>query len=508
MSFPAQTLPWLLAHELRLTWRRLLSHRGPAWRTPVLIGLFLLAALVIGGPVGFALRGVSLSVTATTIFAGDAAMVVFLIWMLSQALAAAIEAFFTRGDLDLLLSSPVDPGKVMVVRCLAIATTVFTGFAIFVSPLMIPLALMGHLGWLALYPILAAAALTATAMGLILASILFRLLGPKRARATAQILAVVLGGIFFIAGQLPNMLGLGKLKAWIVAAPSATPEAGHLARTILAWPIRGFSGDLAPLTAMLIGGGLIFSGATLFIGRRFATDSAAAAGVASTPAIRRADERSSFVGGIVALTIRKELRLLGRDITLIATVLFRLIYLVPLALILVRNADQRLVTLVPIGVGTVTFMVGQTVLTLAMIMIAGEDSPDLLRSSPAGADTLRRAKMAAAILPVVIVMAAPLIVLMVLEPVPGVAAALGCGVIALANTLIAARLQRPAPRAAFRRRGGGASVTAAMVSLVISGLIAASAGMAAAASVFALLPLILAVGGLALINEIKPASAE
>jgi len=32
--------------------------------------------------------------------------------------------------------------------------------------------------------------------------------------------------------------------------------------------------------------------------------------------------------------------------------------------------------------------------------------------------------------------------------------------------------------------------------------------MAAAASVFALLPLILAVGGLALINEIKPASAE
>jgi len=486
----------------------LLNKRGPAWRAPVLIGLFLLAALAIGGPLGFALRGIGLSVTSTTIFAGDAAMAVFLLWMLSQSLAAAIEAFFTRGDLDLLFSSPVDPGKVMVVRCLAIATTVFTGFAIFVSPVMIPLALMGHAGWLALYPILAATALTATAMGLILASILLRLLGPRRARATAQIMAVALGGIFFIAGQLPNMVGFSKLKAWVIAQPPEPRNAGHLAMTVLAWPIRAFSGDVGSLGAMLMMGAFAFSAATLFIGRRFATDSAAAAGVASTPTKKRDAASSSFAGGIVVLTIRKELRLLGRDVTLIATVLFRLVYLVPLALILVRNADQHVAKLVPIGVGTVTFMVGQTVLTLAMIMIAGEDSPDLLGSSPAAAQTLRRAKMAAAILPVAMVMAAPLMILMVLEPLPGVAAVGGCGAIAIANTLIAARLQKPAPRAAFRRRGGGASLTAAMVSLLISGLIAAATGMAAAASIFALLPLILAVGGLAVINEIKPASGD
>jgi ABC-2 type transport system permease protein len=485
------------------------NQRGAAWRAPVLIGLFVLAALVLGGPLGVMLRGASLPVNTATILAGDAAMLVFFVWMLSQALAASIEAFFTRGDLDLLFSSPVDPGKVMVVRCLAIATTVFAGFAIFVSPLMIPVAFIGHPAWLALYPILAAAALLATAAGLILASLLFRALGPKRARAAAQILAVALGGAFFIAGQLPNMLGLTKLKAWIVAAPDSA-NAGHLAGTVLAWPIRGFTGDLGSLGAMLILGAVVFSAASLIIGRRFAADSAAAAGVAadSAPARRRGAVRSSFMGGVIAVTISKELRVLARDIALIAAVMFRLVYLVPLALLLLRNAGRHAATLLPVGVGGVTFMVGQTVLTLAMIMIAGEEAPDLLASSPAVAQTLRRAKIAAAILPVAVVMAAPLIVLLALAPMDGVVAILGGGFNALANTLIAARLQKPAPRAAFRRRGGGASLTAGMVSLAIGGLISAGAGMAAAASLFALIPLILATAGLAVINEVKPASFD
>jgi ABC-2 type transport system permease protein len=492
---------------MRLTWRQFLNRRGAAWRAAVLIALFVLAALVLGGPLGVVLRGSTLSLTATTIFVGDAALVVFFVWMLSQSLAAAIEALFTRGDLDLLFSSPVDPSKVMVVRCLAIATNVFAGFAIFVSPLMIPVALIGHVAWLSLYPILAATALAATAMGLVLASVLFRVLGPKRARAAAQILAVALGGAFFIAGQLPNMLGLGKLKAWIVAPP-ADSNAEQIAETWLAWPIRGFSGDLGALAAMLLLGGVVFAAVTLLIGRRFAADAAAAAAAASAPKRRRGPARSSFVGGVVALTIRKELRLLGRDITLIAAVLFRIVYLVPVALVLVRNAGRHVATLLPIGVGGVTFMVGQCVLTLAMIMIAGEDTPDLLLSSPASAQTVRRAKMAAAILPVAVVMAAPLIALMVLAPIDALATILGGALNAVANVLIAARLQKPAPRAAFRRRGGGASLTAAMVSLVIGGLISAAAGMAAAKTIFALIPLVLAVGGLLVINEIKPEAGD
>jgi ABC-2 type transport system permease protein len=507
VRFTAQTLPWLLAHELRLTWRRFLNRQGAAWRAPLLIGLFAVAAVILGGPLGFLLRGATLPVTATTIFAGDAATLVLFIWMLSQSLAAAIEAFFTRGDLDLLFSSPIEPDRVMVVRCLAIAANVFAGFAILVSPVMIPVALVGHLAWLALYPILAAAALTATGAGLILASLLFRVLGPRRARATAQIMAVALGGAFFIASQLPNMLGLTKLKAWIVAPPK-TVDAGHLAGTILAWPVRGFVGDPVALAAMLIVGGVVFSAATLFIGRRFAADAAAAAGASAAPIRRKGAAGAPFVGGVVAVTIRNELRLLVRDITLVAAVLFRIIYLVPLALVLLRNAGRHVALFLPVGVGGVTFVVGQTVLTLAMIMIAGEEAPDLLLSSPTSAQTLRRAKMAAAILPAAVVMAAPLIILTVLEPLAGVAAILGCVFNALANTLIAARLQKPAPRAAFRRRGGGASLTAALVSLAIGGLISSAAGLATAASIFALIPLILAVGGLAIINELKPAASD
>jgi ABC-2 type transport system permease protein len=505
VTFTPQTLPWLLRHELRLTWRRLLNQRGAAWRAPVLIGLFVLAALVLGGPLGVMLHGATLPMNRAAIFTADAACTVFFIWMLSQALAAAIEAFFTRGDLDLLFSSPLDPGKVMIVRCLAIAAQVVAGLAIFVSPLLIPVALVGHLAWLSLYPILAAIGLAATAAGLLLARLLFRLLGPRRARIVAQLMAVALGGGFFIAGQLPNLFGLTKLKAWMLGS-SDEPDAGQLRQSVLAWPIRAFQGDVLVVTLMLVIGGVIFSGVTLFIGRRFATDAAAASG-ASVPTKRRGGAGSSFVGGVVAVTIRKELRLLARDITLVAAVLFRLVYLLPVAFVLVRNAGRHVATLMPVGVGGVTFMVGQTVLTLAMIMIAGEEAPDLLLSSPASAQTVRRAKMAASIIPVAVIMAVPFGVLLFLEPLYGLAAILGGAANAAANVLIAARLQKPAPRASFRRRGGGASLTAAMVSLLIGGLISAAVGMAAAGSVFALAPLILATGGLAVINEIKPAPA-
>jgi len=506
VTFPPQTLPWLLGHELRLTWRRLLNQRGAGWRAPVLIGLFALAALVLGGPLGVMLREATLPMNRAAIFTADAACAIFFIWMLSQALAAAIEAFFTRGDLDLLFSSPLDPGKVMVVRCLAIAAQVVAGLAIFISPLLIPVALVGHPAWLMLYPILAAIGLAATAAGLVLAGLLFRLLGPRRARIAAQLMAVALGGGFFIAGQLPNLFGLTRLKAWMLGA-GGKPDSGRLGQSVLAWPIRAFQGDVLVVALMLAVGALIFAGVTLFIGRRFAADAAAAASVTSAPTRKRGAAGSPFVGGVVAVTIRKELRLLARDITLVAAVLFRLVYLLPVAFVLVRNAGRHVATLMPVGVGGVTFMVGQTVLTLATIMIAGEEAPDLLLSSPASIQTLRRAKMAASVMPVSVIMAVPFTILMVLEPLYAVAAILGCGANAGANVLIAARLQKPAPRASFRRRGGGASLTAAMVSLLIGGLISAAAGMAAAASVFALAPLILAAGGLAIINEIKPAPA-
>ena len=191
---------------------------------------------------------------------------------------------------------------------------------------------------------------------------------------------------------------------------------------------------------------------------------------------RRGGE-GAFAAGVFRVTVRKELRLLYRDIPLLAQVLLRVVYLLPLTFILLRNAGGHGAMRLPAGVGAVTFMCGQVAGSLVWLTVSAEDAPELIGCAPASAAAIRRAKLSAALAPLAVLMLVPLAVLTALSPIAGLAAVAGCAAAALASALIGFALQKPAKRSAFRRRGSG-SLVASLAEFGAGAVIALAAGFA------------------------------
>jgi ABC-2 type transport system permease protein len=406
--------------------------------------------------------------------------------MLSQTLAGATDALYTRGDLDLLFSSPLAPRKTLTVRFAAMATTAFGAFALLALPFLVPLAVFGHWRWLALLPVLAALALMASAAGLALAVALFALIGPKRTRAVAQVMAAVIGAAFFLVSQSRTLLGArtGSIMMQVMA------EAGDPRLRLppfAGWPLRAALGEPVPLVALLAVGALLFLLVTTWLSRRFAADAAAAQG-ADTGQRRGAGVTvGAFAGGAFAATFKKEVRILRRDIALIAQVLLRTLYLLPAAFLVLRNADSHAAYALPGGAAVIAFLAGQVASTLTWLTLSAEEAPELIACAPAAPVSVRNAKLAAGLAPLVAMLAIPLAALTWLAPVAGLAAMLGASATAIAAGLINAWYPTPGKRSEFRRRRSG-SLLAGLALTFVSLLICGATFLVAYGSPFALIP--------------------
>ena len=490
MIFAVQSTPWLLFHELRLARRSLFAARGMRWRTPIIGVAFLVTGAFVGVPAAIALQRFGLPRTPLVgLLAALGTLAVFTL-MLSQSLAAATETLYSRADLDLLLSSPIAPGKVLFAKCAGIAANAFLSFAILVTPLAVPVAVLAAPRWLAIYVVLAALALLATALGLGAAIGLFRLIGPRRTRTISQLLAVLIGAGLFLVAQGRNLVGQERVVHWMGGFMRSVGRGQGISGP-LSWPLRAVDGDPAVLAVLAAVAGASFAAVTLWVGRRFGSDAAAAGGAAVGEGPRRGGE-GAFAAGVFRVTVRKELRLLGRDIPLLAQVLLRVLYLLPLIFLLLRNAggDGGAMRL-PIGVGAVVFVCGQVAGSLVWLTVCAEDAPELIGCAPASAAAVRRAKLCAALAPLAALMIVPLLALLVLAPLAGVAAMAGCSAAALCGALIGFALQKPAKRSAFRRRRSG-SLVASIVEFAAAAAVAAASGAAVAWPPLLTLPLLVA----------------
>lgn len=490
---PGSTL-WLFHHELRLWWRTLISGRRGRVR---LIAMAVVGVLfLVGGvPLAMALHDFQVPVNRLSILAADAACAVIFTLMLSQTLAGAADALYARGDLDLLFSSPLAPRKTLTVRFAAMATTVYTAFALLAVPWLIPMAIFGHWRWLAVLLVLGALALAASGTGLALAVALFSVIGPKRTRSVAQILAAITGAAFFLASQTQTILGRRTGSVWMQVMAAADDPRIRLP-TIASLPIRAMLGEPAPLAAMLALGLALFIAVTTWLSARFAADAAAAQGA---DAGRRRVARGvagAFTGGVFAATLIKELRLLARDIALLAQVLLRVLYLLPVTFLVLNNAREHALYALPGGAAAITFLAGQVGASLTWITVSAEETPELLMASPASAITVRNAKLAAALAPLGVMLAIPLGIIIVAAPLVGVAATLGATCAAIAAGLLNAWYPTPGKRSDFLRRRRSGSLLLGLAYLFVSLLIAAATALAAMAMIWALIPAALAAAAL------------
>lgn len=477
---PPSSVGWLLAHEMRLAWRGYRAGRvgkGPG----ALIGLVILFGFACIGGVFLALgvHGHEVPVIPLAVVIADLACAVILTLMLSQTLSASAEALYERGDLDLLFSSPIAPSRVLLVRALGVATGVATIFMVFAAPILLPSIVYGHPGWLGVFGVLIALALIATALGLFLAMALFALIGPRRTRTVAQVMAALVGAVFFLASQARNLMG--KQASESLYASIALEAAGGRLKPPpgASLPLRAMLGEPLPLLGLLAVGLILFLLAANMLGRRFSDAAAAAQGASSRKAKGPARPARAFAGGAFRATVRKELKLIRRDATLLSQVLLRVLYLIPVSLMLVRSASRVESTALAGGAGIVVFLAAQVAGSLAWITLSAEDTPDLLAVSPATTATLRQAKLTAALIPVALMLALPIAGLIWFQPLTGLLTAVGAALSAWCSGLINVWHQKPSKRADFRRRRG-ASWFATLAEVLIAALIAGATSLTVA----------------------------
>ncbi len=434
--------PWLLRHELRLTWRGFDGAR--LWFMLALGGAVWLAVHAAAYALLVSAKIVALPPQITLLFG----MILWLVMslMLSQAIMLSVNALFDRGDLDLLLSSPLSARTVLTVRGLGIAVGVIAFYFLFITPFAHVGVLMGQFRLAAIYPALLSIGLCVTSLGMLATLTLVRFLGARRARVAAQLLGALIGAIFFLGSQIQSILPRARrteLANWFKQNMQADGVLGP--DSVLWLPFRAMLGETVPLVIVVIVGLGTFALVMQLTYKRFlsGTQESVTGSAAQRGTPIAADQRSRyFRASLLRNVLVKEWRLIFRDPSLIAQTLLQVLYMMPLVFVVFRDGIDTAYVM-----PGVVLIAGSLAGSLAWLTVAAEDAPELIGSAPVSVPHIRRLKALAAVMPVWLLVSPMLVFLIVNRPLHALVFVIciaGC-------TLSAGLLQVWYPRKANRK---------------------------------------------------------
>ena len=477
-------LSWFARHEARLTWRDIVAmmtagRRGreraaAIWLAAFVIGLHFIAYLVIRNLGGSGFRPdlpTLIGITAAILLSGSA--------MLSQAMENVTRIFYSRSDLELILSAPIKTENLFAVRIGAMAISSGLMSALVIGPFINILIWREGPRWFGAYGVMIAVSLVTTALAVVLTMQLFQLIGPRRTRLAAQIAAAIVGGLFVIGLQTAAMFSSGTLSRMSVLR-SAFVLAHVPGSASLLWsPARAALGDGGDLALTLGASLLAFVVVTAVAAPRFASYVAAASSVSHAPGRASAGTPRFLVRSPQAALRRKERLLILRDPWLISQSLMQLLYLSPPAILLWHNWGRAGMGIILVPV--LVMASGQLAGGLAWLAISGEDAPDLVGSAPVPPFGLLRAKAEAVLQCIGAVFGLFVVALALTAPVQ--AAIAGLGIFAAASSSIAIQLwfRSQAKRSDFRRRHTSSRI-ATIAEALISITWAATGGIAVSGS--------------------------
>ena len=482
----------LIRHEWRLTMRDffLVASKRKKRAAPVVakpVGklrrilplIFMLVLLHAAGAVTYVLPR-RWQDTAATRFAVVAVLAFLLTWMLSYTMSRIVAAFHERRDLDLLLAAPVDPTLILAVRSLAIVGATTLTFGFFLYPIVDVGLVLGR-WWLArVYLLIPLLAVLTTAVGLVVADGVVRLIGVRRARVGLQVFSALIGASMYFVSQARQFLPretTTRMAEWFTRSTRVDDAPAPVA--FAAAIGRGDGWAWLALVVVSLGS---FAAATRWSRRRFVE-------IAQTPDSvtkvvqpgRTVIERrvaGGFGRGVFATLLIKEWRLILRAPQLISQVLLQLLYLMPLVFVAIRPGT------VPSAWGPAAFTggivaVASTLATaLAWLTVSAEDAPDLLAGSPCRRGLILASKLTAAALPPIAIVAVAAIGTAQRSP-SSAAIVLVFGVLACTSaSILAAAAPTGAKRSDFqhRHRGRGFSVIAEALQFLLWAAAAGSAG--------------------------------
>jgi ABC-2 type transport system permease protein len=369
-----------------------------------------------------------------------------LIMMVPAALIGTVKLIYSRGDMDLLLSSPIEPRSIVVVRVLTIALGLFALAGIFTLPFANLMAAFGYPRFLLGYIALLSMTLFATALGMLIAQGLFALLGARHTRLVAQIVAGLVGLAFLLLINLHNILSDGTQTA-------ALEKVSNLADYVPAadswiWlPARAAIGEPMPfLIAVILCAGL-FVLTTLGLANRLIDNAIAANGTASKTVKERGRNWLPLRGGTASVMRRKEWLLIARDPWLMTQIAQQILFCLPCIFLLWKASSAAVAWL------AVIFISGQLAGSLAWLTVSTEEAPDLLATSPVRRANVLIAKLHAALVPAAMLASVPVAVAWTMNAWLGFTLLLCCAGSALSCALLHMRYPSTAKRSEMAWRG-------------------------------------------------------
>lgn len=421
MRLKVGSLPWLLRHEIRLWWRGL---RGK-WLIVALAVLFGLPYILLFG-LAFSTRldnpdslremtqTLGLYPLSEPVLWGVVIGCLFVFCLaLIQAITKSLTAIFDRGDLDLLIASPIASQTVLASRLISVALQIFLGIGVFfVLPSLLAL-MLGFIRVLGVYITLAGICLIAASLAMALTLWLVRWLGASKARVTSQLLASLFGLSFFLAVQLPNLVFLTSdgTGTWYGIFRRFGSEDPLLSAASWIWfPARAVFLDPGAVLLMVLVSMAVPWLTIALLGRPFIASTQQSLTTKRRPSKASA---AQFTNKLSRVVLFKEWRIVRRNPYLLSRTLLSILFLIPLTVSILRGSDGRAIAGLSPLILSAGPIVGISLTTqLALICIAGEEAPDLLRSAPVKGPALRRLKLLSVLLPVWLLLSPLFLVLM------------------------------------------------------------------------------------------------
>lgn len=497
MTAAPATLTWFARHELNLAWREWVAMmtggrraRGVGLTIFILIAIAVLHLMAFGLVAPWVQHGIVADKATLVMLTGSG----LLFWtvMLSQALESVTRVYYARSDLDLILSSPASSQRLFAVRtgAVALSTVMLTGML--ASPLINMLAILDGPKWLAAYGVVIALGALSTAIAVAITIALFRLVGPKRTRLIAQIVAAIVGAGFVIGIQAAAILYYGNMSRFAVFQSADVVAAAPALDSAFWLPAQALMGNLSALVGVLTIGLGALALIIMLTASSYGHHAISAAGLSHVRSRRRPSARRFRPASQRQVLRLKEWRLLQRDPWLLSQTLMQILYLVPPALLLwmnFGNSAGAFVVVVPVLV----MAAGQLAGGLAWLAISGEDAHDLVVTAPVAPRSVLIAKIEA-VLAVIAIVLAPLLVLMAISsPRMALVTALCAALSAGSATAIQLWFRVVAKRSMFRRRqvaSRAATLSEAFASIMWAGtgaLMAAGSWLAIGPAVIAVL---------------------
>jgi ABC-2 type transport system permease protein len=448
------TAVWFARHETRLAWRDWLSMITAGRRERlrrVVIAILVFAVFMHFVAYWMVGRYADAPVDTSMLVTITASVLLSWLLMISQAMESMTRAFYARSDLDLILASPVAAQRLFAVRIATVAISVAMMAIPLAAPFIDILVVRGGLHWMGAYGLIVAMGAAAAALAVGFTVALFRIIGPRRTRLVAQVVAAVIGAAFVIGLQVAAILSYGTISRVSVLQSSAVLTHAPDLASIVWWPARAAMGDWLALIGVLAVSFALLIAAIALVSPRFGEYATAAAGAAAS-SISQTRRQSAFKKTSPRRALRrKEWTLLWRDPWLVSQTFMQMLYLIPPAVLLWRSFDDgdgAYNLLVPVLV----MAAGQLAGGLAWLAISGEDAPDLVATAPVPASFILRAKVEA-VLGVIAVVFAPMVaVLAMLSLWHALVASGGIVIATTAATAIQLWFRSQAKRSQFRRR--------------------------------------------------------